>query len=81
MRWPWTRGEAPDRSEELLRDTVDAIDTVDFDTLEIIEIDADGRLVGPPRWPADHGPPELTDHPSRRDPTGTAGIWEALAHS
>ena len=79
MRWPWTRGEAPDRSAEPLRDTVDAIDTVDFDTLEVIELDADGRLVGPPRGPADDAIRELTDHPSRRDPTGLAGIWEALA--
>ena len=81
MRWPWMRGEAPDRSSERLRGTVDAIDTVDPGTLEVIELDADGRLVGPPRRPADDAPRELTDHPSRRDPTGTAGIWEALGHS
>ena len=66
---------------ELLPDTVDAIDTVDPDTLEVIELDADGRLVGHSPWQADDAPRELTDHPSRRDPTGTAGIWEALAHS
>lgn len=80
MRWPWTRGEAPDGSAELLRDTVDAIDMVDPDTLEVIELDAEGRLVGLPRWPADDAIRELTDHPSGRDPTGLAGIWEALAH-
>lgn len=81
MRWPWTRGEAPDRPAARRLDTVDAIDTLDPDTLEVIELDAVGRLVGPPRWPVDDAPRELTDHPSRRDPTGTAGIWEALAHS
>jgi hypothetical protein len=81
MRWPWMRGEAPDRAAEPFRDAVDAIDTVDPATLEVIELDAEGRLVGPPRWPADDAIRELSDHPSGRDPTGLAGIWEALAQS
>lgn len=81
MRWAWTRGEAPDRSADSLRDTVDAIDTVDPDSLEVIELDADGRLVAAARWPSDDALRELPDHPSGRDPTGLAGIWEALAHS
>jgi hypothetical protein len=80
MRWPWTRGEAPDHSADPCRDTVDAIDTVDLATLEVIELDAEGRLVGLPRQPADDAIRELTDHPSGRDPTGLAGIWEALSH-
>jgi len=53
---------------------------VDPETLEVVELDADGHLVGVPRRPADDEIPELPDRPSRRDPTGTAGIWEALAH-
>lgn len=81
MRWPWTRGEAPDRSVDALHAPVDAIDAVNLEALEVIELDADGRLVGLPRWPEDDAPRELSDHPTRRDPTGTAGIWEALAHS
>lgn len=73
MRWPWTRDEATDRPLE-------PIDMVDPETLEVVELDADGHLVGVPRRPADDEIPELPDRPSRRDPTGTAGIWEALAH-
>ena len=73
MRWPWTPGAATDRPLE-------PIDTVDPETLEVVEIDADGHLVGASRWSADDAIPELPDRPSRRDPTGTAGIWEALAH-
>lgn len=80
MRCPWTRGEAPHRSVEALH-AADAIDAVNLEALEVIELDADGRLVGPPRWPEDDAPRELADHPTRRDPTGTAGIWEALSHS
>ena len=59
---------------------MEAIDVVDLETLEVVELDADGRLVGPPRRSVDDAIPELPDRPSRRDPTGTAGIWEALAH-
>ena len=73
MRWPWTRGAATDRPLE-------PIDTVDVGSLEVVELDADGHLAGAPRGPADDAIPELPDRPSRRDPTGTAGIWEALAH-
>ena len=81
MRWPWTRGEAPDHAAEPLRGTVDAIDTVDIEGLEVVEFDAEGRLVGPAAERAHPAPREVADRPSRRDPTGTAGIWEALAHS
>ena len=80
MRWRWTRDEAKDRSGELLGEATDAIDLVEIETLEVVELDAGGHLVGPSRWPADDSIPELPDRPSRRDPTGTAGIWEALAH-
>ena len=83
MRWRWTRHERAGRSEEPLDAAVtaiEAIDTVDPETIEVVELDADGHLVGAPRWPADDAIPELPDRPSRRDPTGTAGIWEALAH-
>lgn len=73
MRWPWTRPEATHRPLE-------PIDLVDPGTLEVVELDADGHPVGVRRWPADDAIPELPDRPSRRDPTGTAGIWEALAH-
>lgn len=81
MRWPWTRGETPDRSAEPLRHTADAIDTLDLESLEVVELDADGRLLGPARRPAENALRELADHPSGGDPTGTAGIWEALRHS
>lgn len=73
MRWPWTRGEATDR-------LLEPIDTIDLETLEVVEIDTDGHLVGASRWPSVDTIPELPDRPSRRDATGTAGIWEALAH-
>jgi hypothetical protein len=81
MRWPWTRGEAPDPAAEVLRGAVDAIDTVDIEGLEIVELDAAGRLVGPAAGRAHPAPREVADRPPRRDPTGTAGLWEALAHS
>lgn len=81
MRWPWTRGEAPHPAAELLLGTVDAIDTVDIEGLEVVELDADGRPVGASRERGPLAPREVADRPSRRDPTGTAGIWEALAHS
>lgn len=80
MRWPWTRGEAPDRSAEL-RDTVDAIGSEEIEGLEVVELDAAGRLVGPAAERPQPAPREVADRPPRRDPTGTAGIWEALAHS
>ena len=73
MRWRWTRDEATDRTQR-------RIDTVDPESLEVIELDADGHLVGAFRRLVDDAIPELPDRPSRRDPTGTAGIWEALAH-
>jgi len=78
MRWRWVRGSAPDRVAEPSGDT---IDTVDLDTLEVIELDREGRLVGRSRPPGADTLQELAERPSRRDPTGTAGIWEALAHS
>ncbi len=81
MRWPWARGEAPDRPVERRRAAIDANDRLDLDALEVIELDAAGRLVGPPGQPPDHGLRELADHPTCRDPTGLAGIWEALAQS
>jgi hypothetical protein len=68
MRWAWTRGE-------------DAIEALDPEPLEVVELDADGRLVGPPPARPHVAPHEVADRPSRRDPTGLAGIWEALAHS
>lgn len=74
MRWRWARGDER-------RETVDAIDVLDVGTLEVIELDADGRRVDIPRRPAHDGVRELADHPPRRDPTGTAGLWEALEHS
>lgn len=81
MRWPWTRGEAPHPAAEPFRGTVDAIDTVEIQGLEVIELDADGCLVGAPPERPHPAPREVADRPPRRDPTGTAGIWEALAHS
>lgn len=59
---------------------MDFIDREVLESLEVIELDAHGRLMGPARWPAADPIRELADRPERSDPTGTAGIWEAFSH-
>ena len=58
---------------------VEPIEAIDLATLEIVELDAAGALHGPSgdRVP----PPEIAYAPRDRDPTGLAGVWEALAGS
>jgi len=59
-----------------------AIECVDPATLEVIALDADGRLSGPPppsRTAVE--PREIGYAPRDRDPTGLAGVWEAIARS
>jgi hypothetical protein len=53
------------------------IETVDPTTLEVLELDAAGHRLGeaPPRRAVI---PELGYGCMARDPTGLAGIWEAL---
>lgn len=67
MGWPWTRGN-------------DEIETLAPEPMGVIELDAAGPLAGPPRRPDDELR-EVPDRPGARDPTGVAGIWEALANS
>jgi hypothetical protein len=59
--------------------SVEPIDRVDPATLEVVAVDDDGRLHGPPPAPSDCGPREIGYAPRDRDPTGLAGVWEALA--
>ena len=58
-----------------------AIDRVDPATLEVVALDADGELSGPPPSRTPAGPTEIGYAPRDRDPTGLAGVWEAIARS
>jgi len=71
MRWLSRRRHAP-----LL---VEPIEGIDLATLEVVELDTAGALHGPS--PDRAPPPEIAYAPRDRDPTGLAGVWEALAGS
>ena len=58
-----------------------AIDTVDPATLEVVALDADGQLHGPRPSRTAAAPREIGYAPRDRDPTGLAGVWEAIARS
>jgi hypothetical protein len=58
-----------------------AIDRVDPATLEVVEIDPNGELSGPPPSRTAAEPREIGYAPRDRDPTGLAGVWEAIARS
>ena len=58
-----------------------AIDDVDPATLEVVSLDANGQLSGPPPSRTDVEPREIGYAPRDRDPTGLAGVWEAIARS
>lgn len=60
---------------------VEPIDRIDPATLEIVALDDEGRMVGPAPQLSDPGPREIGYAPRDRDPTGLAGVWEALAGS
>lgn len=62
-------------------ETLEPIDRVDPTTLEVVALDDDGRLHGPPQEQSNPGPREIGYAPRDRDPTGVAGVWEALARS
>lgn len=70
MRWPWERWPTvPPLSTPIER--------IDPATLEVLELDAAGHQLGtPPTEPRDI--PELAYGRAGPDPTGLAGIWEAL---
>lgn len=55
------------------------IELTDLASLEIVEVDADGRLHATP----EHHPDlrEVGYAPRHRDPTGVAGLWEAMDSS
>ena len=70
MRWPRRRW----RGNPLLSTPIEQVDPA---TLEVLELDAAGhRLGSPPTQPREI--PELHYGRMARDPTGLAGIWEAL---
>lgn len=54
---------------------------VDPATLEVVEVDARGRLAAIPRWRDDDGPREVPYATGARDPGSLAGVWEGLARS
>jgi hypothetical protein len=58
-----------------------AIDRVDPATLDVVEIDANGELSGPSPSRTAAEPREIGYAPRDRDPTGLAGVWEAIARS
>ena len=74
MRW-----FAPRHRPEPL--PVEPIDHVDPTTLEIISLDDEWHLHGPPKERTPTGPPEIGYASRDRDPTSVAGVWEALARS
>ena len=57
------------------------IDSVDPATLEVVALDADGQLSGPPPSRTAPEPREIGYAPRDRDPTSLAGVWEAIARS
>ena len=54
---------------------------LDIDGLEVIEIDASGRLAGLAPWKGDDSLREVPYAAGGGDPGSLAGIWEALARS
>lgn len=58
---------------------VEPIEAIDLATLEVVELDVEGGLRGPS--PDRAPPPEIAYAPRDRDPTGLAGVWEALVGS
>lgn len=54
---------------------------LDPDGLEVIEIDAGGRLAGLAAWKDDDSLREVPYAAGARDPGSLAGIWEALGRS
>ncbi len=71
MRWPRRRRRAS-------LPLATPIEQVDPATLEVVELDAAGHRLGDERPPARSVIPELGYGRMARDPTGLAGIWEAL---
>ena len=55
------------------------LDHTDLDSLEIVEVDAEGRLTAAPERRAELH--EVGYAPRHRDATGVAGLWEALGSS
>jgi hypothetical protein len=60
---------------------VEPIDRLDPTTLEIISLDDEERLHGPPPERSLAGPREVGYASRLHDPTSLAGVWEALARS
>jgi len=71
MRW-WRR---PGRDPIPLSRRLD-LDDLEPATLEVLELDADGRRIGEPAIAQPVG--EVAYRRRTHDPTGLAGIWEAL---
>ncbi len=71
MRWLSRRRD--------LQQMAEPIERVDPATLEVVELDATGDLRGPAPERAPR--PEIAYAPRDRDPTGLAGVWEAIAGS
>jgi hypothetical protein len=70
----WLRASKP-------RPVSEPLELVDTATLEVIELDTDGRLQAPAA--TQRGPDlfEIGYAPRRRDATGVAGLWEAVTAS
>ena len=60
---------------------VEPIDRVDPTSLEVIALDDEGHLHGPPEERSAPGPREIEYAPRDVDPTSLAGVWEALART
>lgn len=73
MRWPWS---ADGPNEELTTPLAE----LDPTTLEVISLEP-GEGQRARRWVEDDALHEVRYARSGGDPTGTAGIWQALEHS
>lgn len=70
MRWPWRARRDPGPPAVPL-------DEIDPTALEILELDDGGHRIGPPD-PADDALREVAYERRMPDPTGLAGLWEAI---
>ena len=77
MLWPRRAQASSARPEPLAT----PLEEVEPGSLDVIEIDAAGRLAGLARWKDDDSLREVPYAAGARDPGSLAGVWEGLARS
>jgi hypothetical protein len=82
MRWFHWPDRHPDlRPADHRPGLATPIDELDPTTLEVVEVDAAGRLRGLPRWPDDDSLRETAYAAAAPDGTSSRGIWTALGNT